>query len=130
MRVGCRALVSPLLPFLIFDDFNKTTKKTTKKTKCTSQIQTRGVLLSPAGRVRAGSRWYLVSQSLRGRVPDPAAMRHTHQLCAQLQHVSKRQVADVGVVLTSETRGTGLSTVHTGKLLLIHCKLLNICKMV
>lgn len=72
--------------------------------------------------VRVRSWWYLVSQSLRRRVSDPAAVRHTHQLCTQLQHVSQRQVANVGVLLTGETGDAGLLTVHDEKRLHIQSK--------
>lgn len=46
---------------------------------------------------------YLVGQSLRRGVSDPAAVRHAHQLCTQLQHMGQRQVADVRVLLTVDT---------------------------
>lgn len=120
MRVGCSTLVSPLLPFLIFDDFNQTKNKQTHKSywnQTSASVHW--------GRMRVRSLWYLVGQSLRWRVPDPAAMRQAHQLCTQLQHMSQRQVADVGVALTCETRDIGLSTVHTRKLLRNHFKATN-----
>lgn len=46
-------------------------------------------------------RRHLVSESLRRRVADPAAVRNTYEFRAELQDVGQRQVADVGVLLTA-----------------------------
>lgn len=89
IRVGWRTLASPLLPFLIFVDFGE-------------EIQLYCVTFSRETLTGdSETRRYLVSQSLRRRVADPAAVRNTYELRTQLQDVGERQVADVGVFLTA-----------------------------
>lgn len=47
---------------------------------------------------------YLVSQSLRWGVTNPTAVSNTYELCTELQYMGERQVANVGVLLTVNTR--------------------------
>lgn len=53
---------------------------------------------------------YLVSKSLGWRIPNPAAMWHTHQLSAEFQDMSKWKVANIGVILTVTIKKTLLLT--------------------
>lgn len=90
ISVGCRTLVSPLLPLLIFVDFLGGVKQRFSGSR------------SLAADCKGGGRDpYLVSQRLRGGVADPAAVGDADELGAQLQDVGQRQVADVGVFLAA-----------------------------